>query len=158
MKNICLIITIGVIEVIAAGKAPHGSATDSEKDVVAEVDTSVREIAKNITFSIEDKVFKSAPQWIDTGEKALPVSMEKAIRVAKDFLVSIGCTGKHYYLYEISLNRLFPLHHSTQWYWKVSFGDRSFIASQDPIVTIPVMMDGKVPSYESTALEPPQSE
>ena len=152
MKNICLIITIGVIGFIATGGTP-GFSTDPEKDVVVEFDTSFLEIAKTVKFSIEDKEFKSAPQWNDSEAKVLAVSMEKAIRVAKDYLVSIGCTEKHYYLYECSLQRLYRFDSCTQWYWKVSFGDDSRIASLDPIVTIPVLMDGKVSSYELKPLD-----
>jgi hypothetical protein len=158
MKNIYLIITFGIIGLIATEGIPENSATVPERDVVFELDTSFYEIGKTAKFSIEDKQFKSAPQWNDSEAKALPVSMENAIRVAKDFLVSIGCARKNYYLYECSLQRLYRFDSSTQWYWKVSFGDDSFIASLDPIVTIPVMMDGKVSSYELKPLEIPQPE
>jgi hypothetical protein len=148
MKNISLIITIGIIGFIVFKNPSSGSSSDQDKDVVVEIDASLPEVKKVVRFSIEDKQFKTAPQWSGSDFSNLPISMEKAVRVARRFLTDNGCTGKHYYLFDCSLNRLYRGEFSTQWYWKVSFGDDSFTASVDPIVTIPVLMDGKVPKYE----------
>ncbi len=162
MKKITFIITFGFIAIIATGQKPNGTTGDSEKDIVAEFDTVVMEIDKTLNFSIDYKEFEAAPQWNYSEQKDLqkdlPVSMANAIRIAKDFLVSIGCNRKNYYLHECSLQRLYRFDSCTKWYWKISFGDDSFISSVDPIVTIPVMMDGKVPSYELKPVEPPEPE
>ena len=143
---ICVIVAICFISLVFLGRLSSESHKGTEKDVLEQISFRLPEIGKAVEFELEPKHLDAAPLWDGGDFKAIPVSMERAVNSAKSFLKDNGCTVSKYYLYECSIIRLFCIPDSKQWYWKVSFCDRSApSASVDPILSIPVMLDGVVP-------------
>lgn len=154
VKNNLSIITLAAI--ILSCICGISSDAPRERAVLEEFDVTLPEIGKAVKFEINARQFNAAPEWDGVDFKSIPVSMDKAVSIAKGYLSKNGCTVEKYYLYECSLVRLYAIEDWKQWYWLVSFGDASSAVEADPIIKIPVMLDGSVPDGKVSKLGEPR--
>ena len=128
-----------------------------EKEEVYDVqkfESRVAEIGTKITISITNKHLKDSPKWDGKDMEKLPVSAKQAVAKAMECLKVLGCKPKNYYLMECAIVREHRSRTCDDWYWKVVFGDNSnTMINVQALITIPVLLNGKLPIVEMEPLD-----
>ena len=121
---------------------------------VEEFVSRVAEVGTKITITITNKHLEDSPKWDGKDIEKLPVSAKQAIAKATECLTVLGCKPKNYYLMECAIVREYRRNTCKDWYWKVVFGDNSNpMINAQALITIPVLLNGKLPIVEMDKLD-----
>lgn len=130
-----------------------GSSHGDVENVLESFEFRLEEIQKIGTIEITDKDL-STEKWGGEDFDKLPCSAAKAVISAKRALKKWGCDPKVYFVTECSLVRVYRLSEAKEWYWSITFADSGAApASVYPVLTIPVLLTGKVPNANFKEIE-----
>ena len=113
----------------------------------------VSEIQKIGTITITEAHLKAEKRWDGVNFDELPYSAEQAVTSAKEALKKWGCNPEYYFVTEFSLVRIYRSKELKEWYWKITLADASAPASAYPVLSIPVLFSGKVPTPSFVEIE-----
>lgn len=129
---------------ILFGWASGGEQEESE--IIQQYDISLEEVQKILTIRLTEDELKSGEVWGGVDPSKLPKSMAEIVVNARNQLKKWGADPDLYFLKACSLVRAYRVKELNLWYWEVVFCDTSFPASVYPVITIPVLLSGKVPN------------